>query len=173
MKKTGWKTGSGLFRYSARLVLHLVFSTPYFGHYIFFRLINRPRPCFQKKNSVCRLTWRLQLIYASQAGWRLRVLKKCFLLFALPGQTMTTWPHLIKTYMFSIAFSVCLTLVYIVHIMGRFIYILDSSNSSSFIFWSNQFASSSRSNWTGITVKDGRKITQNVLGEHKVITTEQ
>ena len=24
-----------------------------------------------------------------------------------------------------------------------------------------------------ITVKDGRKITQNVLGEHKVITTEQ
>ena len=26
---------------------------------------------------------------------------------------------------------------------------------------------------TPITVKDGRKITQNVLGEHKVITTEQ
>ena len=32
----------------------------------------------------------------------------------------------------------------------RFIYILDSSNSSSFTFWSSQFASSSRSNWTAI-----------------------
>ena len=31
-----------------------------------------------------------------------------------------------------------------------FIYILDSSNSSSFTFWSSQLASSSRSNWTGI-----------------------
>ena len=30
----------------------------------------------------------------------------------------------------------------------RFIYILDSSNSSSFIFWSSKFTSSSRSNWT-------------------------
>ena len=28
-------------------------------------------------------------------------------------------------------------------------------------------------NYLYITVKDGRKITQNVLGEHKVITTEQ
>ena len=32
---------------------------------------------------------------------------------------------------------------------GRFIYILDSSNSSSFTFWSSKLASSSRSNWTG------------------------
>ena len=35
--------------------------------------------------------------------------------------------------------------------VGCFIYVLDSSNSSSFTFWSgSQFASSSRSNWTGI-----------------------
>ena len=32
-----------------------------------------------------------------------------------------------------------------------FIYILNSSNSSSFIFWTCQFASSSRCNWTGIS----------------------
>ena len=32
----------------------------------------------------------------------------------------------------------------------RFIYILDSSNSSSITFWTSQFGSSSRSNWTGI-----------------------
>ena len=31
-----------------------------------------------------------------------------------------------------------------------FIYILDSSNSSSFTFWTSQFTSSSRCNWTGI-----------------------
>jgi hypothetical protein len=35
-------------------------------------------------------------------------------------------------------------------IMGCFIYILDSSNSSSFTFWYSEFTSSSRSNWTGI-----------------------
>jgi hypothetical protein len=35
-------------------------------------------------------------------------------------------------------------------LLGSFIYILDSSNSSSFTFWSSQFASSSRSNWTVI-----------------------
>ena len=35
-------------------------------------------------------------------------------------------------------------------IVGCFIYILDSSNSSSFTFWSSKLASSSRSNWTGI-----------------------
>ena len=34
--------------------------------------------------------------------------------------------------------------------LGRFIYILDSSNSSSFTFGSSKLASSSRSNWTGI-----------------------
>ena len=34
--------------------------------------------------------------------------------------------------------------------MTCFIYILDSSNSSSFTFWYSQLASSSRSNWTGI-----------------------
>ena len=34
--------------------------------------------------------------------------------------------------------------------MGRFIYILDSLNYSSFKFWSSQFASSSRSNRIGI-----------------------
>ena len=34
--------------------------------------------------------------------------------------------------------------------MGCFIYILDSSNSSSITFWTSQFGSSSRSNWTGI-----------------------
>ena len=33
---------------------------------------------------------------------------------------------------------------------GRFIYILDSSNSRSFTFWSSQFACSSRSNWTSL-----------------------
>ena len=33
---------------------------------------------------------------------------------------------------------------------GHFIYILDSSNSSSFTFWSSQFASSSRRIWTVI-----------------------
>ena len=31
-----------------------------------------------------------------------------------------------------------------------FIYILDSSNSSSFTFWTSQFTSSSRCNWNGI-----------------------
>ena len=31
---------------------------------------------------------------------------------------------------------------------GCFIYILDSSNSSSITFWTSQFGSSSRSNWT-------------------------
>ena len=36
------------------------------------------------------------------------------------------------------------------HTMGCFIYILDSSNSSSITFWTNQFGSSSRSNWIGI-----------------------
>ena len=35
-------------------------------------------------------------------------------------------------------------------ILGRFFYILDSSNSSSFTFWSSKLASSSRSNWTSI-----------------------
>ena len=34
--------------------------------------------------------------------------------------------------------------------MGRFIYVLDSLNSSSFTFLSSKLASSSRSNWTGI-----------------------
>jgi hypothetical protein len=36
------------------------------------------------------------------------------------------------------------------NLRGCFIYILDSSNSRSIIFWSSQLASSSRSNWTGI-----------------------
>ena len=35
--------------------------------------------------------------------------------------------------------------------MTCFIYILDSSNSSSFTFWTSQFTSSSRCNWTGIS----------------------
>ena len=35
--------------------------------------------------------------------------------------------------------------------MGCFIYILDSSNSSSFAFWTSQFTSSSKCNWTGIS----------------------
>ena len=36
-------------------------------------------------------------------------------------------------------------------VMGCFIYILDSSNSSSITFWTNQFgSSSSRRNWTSI-----------------------
>ena len=34
--------------------------------------------------------------------------------------------------------------------LGRLIYILDSSNSSSFIFWSSKLPSSSRCNWTSI-----------------------
>ena len=34
--------------------------------------------------------------------------------------------------------------ILIIHSMGRFIYILDSSNSSPFTFWSSQFISSSR-----------------------------
>ena len=42
-------------------------------------------------------------------------------------------------------FTVC----FLCHILGRFIYILDSSNSSLFTFWSSQLASNSRSNWTG------------------------
>ena len=33
----------------------------------------------------------------------------------------------------------------------HFIYILDSSNSSSFTFWTSQFTSSSRCNWTFIS----------------------
>ena len=33
---------------------------------------------------------------------------------------------------------------------GCFIYILDSSNSSLYTFWTGQFGSSSRSNWTGV-----------------------
>ena len=33
---------------------------------------------------------------------------------------------------------------------GCFIYILDSSNSSSYTFWSSKLASSSRSNWTNM-----------------------
>ena len=32
----------------------------------------------------------------------------------------------------------------------RFIYILDSSNSSSITFWTSKFSSSSRNNWIGI-----------------------
>ena len=40
--------------------------------------------------------------------------------------------------------------ILIIHSMGRFIYILDSSNSSPFTFWSSQFISSSSSNWTSI-----------------------
>ena len=34
--------------------------------------------------------------------------------------------------------------------MDCFIYILDSSNSSSITFWTSQFSSTSRSNWTRI-----------------------
>ena len=34
--------------------------------------------------------------------------------------------------------------------LGCFIYILDSSNSSSITFWTSWFGSSSRSNWTSI-----------------------
>ena len=40
---------------------------------------------------------------------------------------------------------------FVVPSWGRFIYILDSLNSSSFTFWSSKLASSSRSNWTGIS----------------------
>ena len=36
-------------------------------------------------------------------------------------------------------------------IMTCFIYILDSSNHSSFTFWTSQFTSSSRCNWNGIS----------------------
>ena len=35
-------------------------------------------------------------------------------------------------------------------LQGSFIYILDSSNSSSILFWPSKFSSSSRGNWTGI-----------------------
>ena len=35
-------------------------------------------------------------------------------------------------------------------LMGCFIYILDSSNSSSITLWTSQFGSSSKSNWSGI-----------------------
>ena len=38
----------------------------------------------------------------------------------------------------------------VITIMGCFIYILDSSNSSTITFWTNKLSSSSRSNWTGI-----------------------
>ena len=37
------------------------------------------------------------------------------------------------------------------HSLTCFIYILDSSNSSLFTFWTSQFTSSSRCNWTGIS----------------------
>ena len=36
------------------------------------------------------------------------------------------------------------------HMQDCFIYILDSSNSSSIIFWTSKFGSSTRSNWTVI-----------------------
>ena len=39
-------------------------------------------------------------------------------------------------------------------IWGDFMYILDSSNSSSFTFWSSQFASNSRSNCTDKNIVD-------------------
>ena len=35
------------------------------------------------------------------------------------------------------------------HTQGHFIYILDSSNSSSITFWTSKFSCSSRSNWIG------------------------
>ena len=38
--------------------------------------------------------------------------------------------------------------------LACFIYILDSSNSSSFTFWTSQFTSSSRCNWTGISTSN-------------------
>ena len=38
-----------------------------------------------------------------------------------------------------------------IEIMTCFIYILDSSNSSSLTFWTSQFTYSSRCNWTGIS----------------------
>ena len=41
---------------------------------------------------------------------------------------------------------------------GRFIYIIDSSNSSSITFWTSKFGSSSRSNWTGIWTDNGPSI---------------
>ena len=44
-------------------------------------------------------------------------------------------------------YVICLS--FYIQNMGCFIYILDISISTSFKFWSSQFASSSRSNWTG------------------------
>ena len=40
------------------------------------------------------------------------------------------------------------TITWTIASRGSIIYFLDISNSSSFTFWSSQFASSSRSNWT-------------------------
>jgi hypothetical protein len=57
--------------------------------------------------------------------------------------------HLLDSECRNGAFKVFKAATYI-QTMGCFIYILDSSNSISFTFWSSQFASSSRSNWSGI-----------------------
>ena len=76
-------------------------------------------------------------------------------------QTSTTWPQL--TLLSSIFFLHNLAkfvlqkgidprVAEMTDLLDCFIYILDSSNSSSFTFWSSQFATSSRSNWNSIWI---------------------
>ena len=52
------------------------------------------------------------------------------------------------------------------HTMGCFIYILDSSNSSSITFWTSQFGSSSRSNWIGIWTGNSNGIRTDKQSSH-------
>ena len=49
---------------------------------------------------------------------------------------------------------------------SRFIYILDSSNSNSFTFWSSRFTSSSRSNWTGISTGNSNGTWTDIQSSH-------
>ena len=56
-------------------------------------------------------------------------------------------PSLAWSWAFQLSLAAKYCLFYTLY---HFIYILDSSNSSSFTFWSSTLASSSRSNWTGI-----------------------
>ena len=86
-------------------------------------------------------------------------LSSAFLTLSLFHRTFTETLHILGRERNRLLFSYIHMLKVIVyksycehnmHILGRFIYILDSSNSSSITFWTTQFSSSSRGNWTGI-----------------------
>ena len=53
-----------------------------------------------------------------------------------------------------------------------FIYILDSSNSSSFTFWTSQFTSSSRCNWTDISTDNSNDSWTDKHSSHFSTTNE-